>query len=145
MDLGAVDPQDLKDRKPKIGEVLITPHRRFNIYSLIVKQNHFEEVNEEYVKVAIHNLRIALERENISEFRISKYGDISDTLPKGKLRELLTQEFVNSKIEITICYGNVNILPEELRTQIISENHESKIGGHKGINRTYRRIRERYM
>ena len=32
VDLGAFDPQDLKDRKPKIGEVLITPHRRFNIY-----------------------------------------------------------------------------------------------------------------
>ena len=55
------------------------------------------------------------------------------------------KEFANSKIEITICYGNVNIRPEELRTQIISENHESKIGGHKGINKTYRRIRERYM
>ena len=145
MDLEAIDPQDLKDRKPKIGEVLITPHRRFNIYSLIVKQNHFEEVNEEYVNVAMHNLRIALERENISEFRISKYGNISGTLAKGKLRELLTQQFVNSKIEITICYGNVNIPPEELRTQIISENHKSKIGGHKEINKTYRRIRERYM
>ena len=66
VDLGAVDPQDLKDRKPKIGEVLITPHRRFNIYSLIVKQNHFDEINEEYVRVAVHNLRIALEKENIS-------------------------------------------------------------------------------
>ena len=142
---GAVDPQDLKDRKPKIEEVLVTPRRHFNVYSLIIKQNHFQGINEEYIKVAIHNLRIALERENISEFRISKYGDISDALPKRKVRELLTQEFVNSKIEITICYGNANIPPEEIRTQIISENHESKIGGHKAINETYRRIRERYM
>ena len=78
MEFGAVDPEDLKDRKPKIGEVLITPHRRFNIYLLIVEQNHFEEVNGEYVQVAIHKLRIALERENIPEFHISKYGDISD-------------------------------------------------------------------
>ena len=83
-------------------------------------------------------MRIALEKENISGFRISKHGDFSDTLPKGKFREILTQEFTNSKIEITIGYGNVNIPPEELRTQIISENHESKIGGHKGINKTYR-------
>ena len=83
MDLGAVDPQDLKDRKPKIGEVLVTPRLHFNVYSLIIKQNHFEEINEECIKVAIHNLRIALERENISEFRISKYGDISDGYQKG--------------------------------------------------------------
>ena len=86
VDLGAVDPQDLKDSKPKIGEVLVTPRTHFNVYSLTIKQNHFEEINEDYIKVVIHNLRIALERENISEFRISKYGDISDALPKGKLQ-----------------------------------------------------------
>ena len=40
----------------------------FNIYSLIVKQNHFDEINEEYVKVAVHNLRIALEKENFRNF-----------------------------------------------------------------------------
>ena len=90
--MGAIYPQDLKDRKPKIGEVLITPRRHFNIYSLIIKQNHFEDINEEYVKIAIHKLRIALEREHISKFRISKYGDFSDTLPKEKLWELLTQD-----------------------------------------------------
>ena len=44
-----------------------------------------------------------------------------------------------------MCHGNVNIPPEELRTQIISENHENKIGGHKGVNKTYRKIRERHM
>ena len=52
--------------------------------------------------------------------------------------EKLTQEFVQSKIEITICYGNVNIPSEEIHTQIISENHKSKIGGHKEINKKYR-------
>ena len=66
MDLGAVDPQDLNDRKPKVGEVLITRRKHFNIYSLIIKQNHFEDVNEECVKVAIHNLRIALEFRSIA-------------------------------------------------------------------------------
>ena len=143
--MGAVDPQDLKDRKPKIGEVLVTPRRHFNVYSLIIKQNHFEEINEEYIKVAVHNLQMASERANISEYCISKYGDISDALPKGKLPELLTQEFIISKIEITICYGNVSIPLEEIRAQNISENHESKIGSHKRINKTYRRIREGFM
>ena len=125
--------------------MFVTPRRHFNMYVLIVKQNHFEEINEEYIKVAIHNLRIALERENISEFRISKYGDISDASPKGKWRELITEEFVNFKIGIAICYVYINIPQEEIRTQIISGNHENKIDGYKGINKKYRRIRERYM
>ena len=127
IDLGAVEPQDLKDIKPK------TPRKQFNVYSLIIKQNHFGDMNEEYVRITIHNLRIALERENIPEFRISIYGYFNDRLLKVKLRELLIQELVNSKIGIIICYGNVSKPPEEIRTQIISENHESKFGGHKGI------------
>ena len=38
VDLGEVDLQHLKDRKPKIGEMPITPRRHFNIYSLIIKE-----------------------------------------------------------------------------------------------------------
>ena len=98
-----------------------------------------------YMKtIAIPNVRIGLEKENIAEFRISRHGDLNDKLIKAKLRELLAQEFGSSNIEIIICYGNVSTPPEELRTQIISENHESEIEHHKEVYKTYRRIRERY-
>ena len=45
--MGAVGPQDMKDKKPKIGEVLIPPRSHSNVYSLIFKYNHFENINEE--------------------------------------------------------------------------------------------------
>ena len=88
VDLGAVDPQDLRDKKPKIGEVLITSCRQYNACSLIVEKNHFEDINEEYVRIAIHNLKIASAKENILEFRISLHGDVSDKLPKGKITRI---------------------------------------------------------
>ena len=62
--------------------------------SIIEKHNFVEEINKEYVRIAIHNLRLALQRENILEFSISRYGDFSDKLPKRKLCELLIQEFL---------------------------------------------------
>ena len=79
------------------------------------------------------------------EFCISRCGDLSDKLSKGKPRELLTQEFINSNIEIIICHSNLSIPAEELSIQIISENHKSKIGDRKGVNNTYRMIGERYI
>ena len=48
-------------------------------------------------------------------------------------------------MKISLCYGNVSIPPEESRLEIISENHDSKIVGHKGVNETYQRIREKYF
>ena len=35
--------------------------------------------------------------------------------------------------------------PEESRLEIISENHDSKIRGYKGVDKTYQRIREKYF
>ena len=121
--LGAVDPQDLRDKKPEIEKVLINLRRKYDVYFFIVKQNHFEDINQEYVRKTIHYSRIALERENMPEFYISRYGDLSDKLPQEKLRKILTLEFAKSNIEIIICHGNVSIPPEQLRIQIISENH----------------------
>ena len=47
-------------------------------------------------------------------------------------------------ITITLCHGKIEVPPEEIRPQIIKEYHGSLIGGHKGITKTYLRIRERY-
>ena len=37
IDIGAIDPQELKNKQPKIGEVLITPRGQYNVYLLIKK------------------------------------------------------------------------------------------------------------
>ena len=145
IDIGAIDPQELKIKQPKIGEVLITPRGQYNVYSLIIKNRHFDDIDKTILQTALHNLRVALFRENITEFRISRQGDLTDDLTKEELLKMIINEFENSNIKISMCYGNVSTPPEESRLEIISENHNSKIGGHKGVNKTYQRIRERYF
>ena len=145
IDIGSIDPQELKNKQPKIGEVLITPRGQYNVYSLIIKNRHFDDLDKKYLQTALHNLRGALFRENITEFRISRHSDLTDDLTKEELLKMIINEFENSNMKISMCYGNISTPPEESRLEIISENNNSKIGGHKGFNKTYQRIRGRYF
>ena len=115
---------------------MITPRGQYNVYSLIIKNRHFDDLDTNYLQTALHNLRVALFRENITEFRISRQGDLTDDLTKEDLLKMIINEFENSNIKISMYYGNVSKPPEESRLEIISENHNSKIGGHKGVNKT---------
>ena len=47
---------------------MITPRGNFNVYSLIIMQQHFDAISTEYIQTAPNNLKIALMRENILEF-----------------------------------------------------------------------------
>ena len=47
--------------------------------------------------------------------------------------------------KLIICTGEVVIPPPNDRLGIINEAHDSAVGGHKGIAKTYHRVRERYF
>jgi len=49
-----------------------------------------------------------------------------------------------SSLCITICKNLVQISPVEQREALIIENHASAHGGHKGITKTYNRLRHYY-
>ena len=60
------------------------------------------------------------------------------------MTELVAEIFRGGNITITLCHGKIEVPPVEIRPNIIAEYRGSLIGGHKGITKTYRRIRERY-
>ena len=45
---------------------------------------------------------------------------------------------------ITLCHRKIEVPPLEDRQRIIKKYHSNLVGGHKGITKTYLRIRERY-
>ena len=51
---------------------------------------------------------------------------------------------LNSTVKIMTCVGITQYPTKEQRSQLIEEAHWSAIGGHKGVTKTYNRIRERY-
>ncbi|XP_033363072.1 uncharacterized protein LOC117241209 [Bombus vosnesenskii] len=83
-------------------------------------------------------------------------GPIGKDLPiainKGNLEEIpwryiirkLKEIFMEKTLTITICTGEVITPSVEARNNIIREKHESSVAGHKGITKTYQRIRQHY-
>ena len=62
-----------------------------------------------------------------------------------KIISIIQDTFDKSPIAITICKGKIITPSVEEREMIIEESHCSPIGGHKGVTKTYNRIRKRYF
>ena len=96
------------------------------------------------LKRTLRELKIILLKKNLASFRVSRRGDLIDNMDPGLFTELLTEIFEATRITVTVCYGKVELPSPEERRHIIEILHDSLVGGHKGVNQTYRKIRERY-
>ncbi|XP_076385682.1 uncharacterized protein LOC143264081 [Megachile rotundata] len=76
---------------------------------------------------------------------LKKYKISDLSLPNDKyLRKLIYIIFADIPIRITICTGDIKTPSFEERIPIIQENHTTPTGGHKGIRKTYHRVRDNY-
>jgi len=61
-----------------------------------------------------------------------------------QLRSLLQLTFIDSATKLIICNGLIKYPPKDLRSTIIGELHCSPTGGHRGVTKTYHRIKNNY-
>ena len=78
----------------------------------------------------------------LTSFTIAK-NDIED-IPWKFIFRTIKETLSDITINITICLGTTTIPNPEQRAAIIREKHESPIGGHNGMTKTYHRIRQYY-
>ena len=84
----------------------------------------------------LRNLRSKLQATHNS-FRVSRRGDLTESLQLGELSEALFQIFDNTKIKVILCYGKTEVPDIKESEHIISTLHDSLLGGHKGFHQKY--------
>ncbi|KAL6420931.1 hypothetical protein ACFW04_013610 [Cataglyphis niger] len=113
------------------------------LISLPIKYNNRTNIEIQTLKNCIRSLLDVVMELELTSFSISKTDNFDD-LPwhyiigqiQGYLRDL--------PVHITVCKNLVRTPPFEQREALINENHSSAHGGHKGITKTYNRLRPHY-
>lgn len=65
-------------------------------------------------------------------------------LPWSEILNLIDSTFADTGTKIIICIGKIKFIPEEKRNEIVDELQKSPIGGHRGVSKTFKRIRQEY-
>ncbi|XP_039308185.1 uncharacterized protein LOC120358336 [Solenopsis invicta] len=114
-----------------------------HVIILAVKERKTIQMDIEILKECFASLLDVITELNLQSISVRK-TEILDSTPWRLVLESLTTAVAEQPIIINICHGLTTPLVED-RINIIKEHHESAIGGHKGITKTYRLIRKRYF
>jgi len=129
-------------RDTTLGRARPTPYKGKNIITLTVKDRVSNLIEREILNESIHSLLDVVKELDLQTLSICD-GDVG-TVPWESVRRQISNTLSATGVTITVCRNEISIPSLDVRQEILYENHASAIGGHKGIAKTYRRIREKY-
>ncbi|KAL2732134.1 hypothetical protein V1478_004318 [Vespula squamosa] len=125
------------------GRIKVTKKNKRYYIALSVKERLSVSTQLEILDEALHSLLDAALELQLETIAISRgpVGGVPWVNIKFKLRSI----FSGSQIKILILKNEI-IIPKEIeRIQIVHENHTISISGHKGVTKTYARIKQKYF
>ena len=129
-----------------IGEVQKTPRSNNKFYFALCIKNQMSEsiqIIKENLSQSLIILRSLLLESNQNEISFAKTNQI-ENLPWEEIIKIMKFAFEDSNIKIIICNGSLKYVPLEKRDEIFYELHKSPVGGHKGVSKTYNRIKQNF-
>jgi len=95
------------------------------------------------ITAVIKELRTIAEKLNLETISIAK-TDYINNVPWNNIKSVLYLTFIDSSVKIIICNELVKYPPKDLRPIIIGEMDCLPTGGHRGVTKTYNRIKHNY-
>lgn len=133
---------------PKLTDLTFTRAKiinrgKYKLILLPIKLNATREVESSDMTECIRSLRDVINELQLPSFSMAQTDKI-DSIPWINILNKLKKHLSDLDITITICKGLITLPKEELREVLIKEKHASTIGGHKGVTKTYNRLRQNF-
>ena len=125
--VSAIDISIQRRQKPKVGQIFMTPRKRNHVYSVVIKERQNGGISLSSLWNTLRILKTTLQAEHANSFRISRRGDLTDSINPGELMETLTQIFGDSKIMLTVFYGKTEMPSVQERPVIIQNLLDSLV------------------
>lgn len=125
-----------------LGRARVNPEGNRQIITLVVKDKISALTEKEILKEAIRSLLDVVIELGLQSISLSKSA--CDNVPWETVRSLLSRILGDTQVQVFACANEITIPPESDRPRLITETHNSAAGGHKGVTKTYNRLRKRY-
>lgn len=130
-------------RDGMVGRSKVIKNGKKYTIALIVEERVSGASQIANLKETVASLHDVINELQLKTISISK-GPVID-VQWDQIQTLILREFRDSDIKISVCSNEVIVPPETRRLEIIRENHDTPIGGHKGVTKTIDRIKYRYQ
>ncbi|KAL4104074.1 hypothetical protein QTP88_019387 [Uroleucon formosanum] len=125
----------LRRLQKKVTEVASLEITDRNIFYLLTKEKFWQKPTCEDIFQSLQNLKKICQERKVTRLACPRLAIDRDGIKWETVRSMLYYTFRNSEIEIKIVTQEQ--LSKEDQLRIIREFHETRLGGHQGINRTY--------
>lgn len=144
IDEGILVVQSLKNEKPEIGQVLVFKYGNQLVFNLVVKNTFDERPFLKNVNMALHCLKDSMIAFEVKEARLSDKGNGLDRLSWHYIENAIVATFGGKGYTFTICSNEIRHPRRDELLNIMKEHHDAVCGGHFGVNKVYKNIRENF-
>lgn len=117
--------------------------KKYVLISFPIKTNSHTRVEALTLDSCLQSLVDVVKELELSSFSINKTNNFDD-LPWHYVMKRIRAHLQDINIRVTICKNLVQTPETNDREALIQENHSSAYGGHKGVTKTYNRLRTHY-
>ncbi|RLU23008.1 hypothetical protein DMN91_005286 [Ooceraea biroi] len=128
-----------------LGQVKVIKHKNFLhlVLPASERQSKGPTLTLEQIIPVIEDLRATSDKLKIQTLSIAK-TDLINNVPWNNVKSQLQLAFANAPTKLIICNGQIKYPPKDLHSEIIREMHYLPTGGHRGVTKTYSRIKHKY-